>query len=230
MPTNDQNQYIQLHYADEYNGNPVDQEQGPLITRHLNSLEDLLYRVKDTQPETLAVRFDLHCPNTFEIRATLEYGNGLISLFWQHLYNPFLDSTTNTCPKFHFAWTREHDRNTGQVDYKVLLLLNTYFIQELCNTRPVPDVGRGDNLAGHIVRAWSHALGIPDPVVQLVSFPTDPHTGEIQTMRLMTNDHNAWQQLFLQSSSLCKYEGKPLGRGFCAFRTSNRRSSEDRDD
>lgn len=221
--TKDPLQYTALHYDSEFNGLPVDQGQGPLIARHLGLLEDLLQRARNAHDNSLAVRFDLHCPNTIAISATLNQGNGLVSLFWSNLYEQLFNAQPAAPFDLHFAWTREHDPHTGQATYKALILLNARAFHGLYSNEQAQDIGTSDSLAGCILRAWAKSLRISDPPPpELVSFPTDPLSGKTQVMLLNRYDHNAWRELFTQSSSLCKYEGKPLGRVFCAFRTSNR--------
>lgn len=212
-----------LHYAHEFQGIPVDQSQGPLIARHLQALHNLIQRAQAAHPDTLAVRFDLHVPNTFHTSVTLDQGNGLISLFWQELFEQFFQGSPSAPLGLRFAWSRDHPTHSGGVIYKVLALVNTRAFHGLYARTAEPDLVRSNSLAGCILRAWGQALRLPGPPPQeLVSFPLDPCTGEPQSMRLSPRNGTAWQRLFTETSSLCKAEGKPLGRGFCVFRTSNR--------
>jgi len=157
------------------------------------------------------------------VLATLEQGNGLISLFWKHLYEQFFHAELWAPPGLHFAWTRERDLYTGQISYKVLVLLNARSFNGLYGRNQKMDGARSDCLAGCIARAWGQALRLPGPApLELVSFPTDPCTGEPHAVQLSQADETAWQRLFTDTSNLCKDAGKPHGQGFCAFRTSNR--------
>ncbi|MCG5531663.1 inovirus-type Gp2 protein [Halorhodospira halochloris] len=201
----------------------LERQQAPLVPRQLRSLQQLLTRAREANGQTLAICFNLHCPTNITVQAMLAQGNGLISLFWKHLYSQFLHSTISVYPDLRFAWCREDDPETGQVTYRVLALLHARAFREAI---PVAaehqDLPQTQSLAGCIVRAWGEALQLPHPPPpQIVSFPIDPSTGQAFEMHLDARDATAWDHLYTFTSALCRNDAK-AGHGLRVFQTSMR--------
>lgn len=157
----------------------IDDDYGPLWRHYVVRMEETLRKALTAHPRTLALRVDLHFPDTEERHAATD--NPVITRFMASLraqLDAHAQRKRQAGSRVHrtdlrYIWAREFDWFGVKPHYHVVLLLN----HDAYNT-PGDYQSDGTNLATTIMAAWYRALRIAIPAHPkhrtLVTFPQTP--------------------------------------------------------
>ncbi|WP_202413883.1 inovirus Gp2 family protein [Duganella sp. CY15W] len=216
MPRHSSNRNLTLHYASTYKGSPIQDQKGPFIKEHLDTLHRTITHATSQYREVFAFRFDLRLPMRSKERL-LSYQNELMGLFISSFKAKIKHNRRKALqenPKAHdsvvrFVWAREFGQR-GRPHYHCAILLNK---DAFC---ALGRYARGiDNMYNRLHEAWASALARqPDDVMGLVHFP------ENATYVIHRDDQDSFDEFFFRASYLCKSSTKAYGDGGHGFGAS----------
>lgn len=202
-----ENTNLTLHWLPEYEGFPVQVNNGPLVGNYLQRLKQVLDLSLSDYGRVFAFRFDLRFPSGMyagwnddqcidrfiaSFKAKIRHNRNQA-----RLRNPLAHET-----QVRYVWCREIGQH-GWPHYHFVMLLNYDAFSSL---------GRFEyersNIFNRLHEAWGSAMKLHGTDVKgLVEFPSDAR------YLLRRDDPASWEAFFYRSSYLCKSATKKYGDG-----------------
>ncbi|NKF94854.1 hypothetical protein GO290_01931 [Ralstonia solanacearum] len=205
-----------LHYDNTYHGLSVQTEKGPLISKYLESLYQVISRALRDYSRVFAFRVDLRLPVDLEL-PDYAYTNEVIERFLGSVKAKIKNNrrrARQVNPYSHdsavrYVWAREEGQH-GRPHYHLAFLLN---YEAFCSLG-IFVAGR-DNMFNRLQEAWASALDLSVEAVRgLVEIPINP------CYRLKRGDDESLANFFFRASYLCKAATKVYGDGLHGFGAS----------
>ena len=218
MKRNPLNTNQQIHNEPFFQGLPVIDHHGYLITSHLLRMHDCLTQSLDLHSRICMMRFDLYVPGHVFVDALRS--NAIISKFIASLRAKIehaqAQSRKEGC-RIHdadprFMWAREISSN-GRVHFHVALVLNhaAFAFMGRFNLE-------SRNMYARIHEAWASALGM-----YVGDVPGYVHIPEAPTYLIVRGDQASFNAAFYRISYFAKLGTKEYQQGFHTFGCSKNR-------
>ncbi|MCG9702997.1 inovirus Gp2 family protein [Vibrio natriegens] len=212
--------HFTLHDEKYFQGYQVYTDRGPLVTQYLERAFDTVHRALQCHSRTLAIRVDLHLPDTVQ-----QYDTAVIHRFFKSLKEQIKHNRNQALkrnPHAHqtdvrYVWCKEQGVN-NKPHYHVLLLLNAYAFNSLGDSSSV----EGNNMATRIKKAWLSALGYHSEEDRRQK-GTLVHFCEDGVYRINAHhDDGTLAKVLYRLSYLCKADSKNFAHHQHQFGRSNR--------
>ena len=216
MKRNPLNTNHHLLHGENFQGSPVQNSHGYLITDYLQRIHDCLHRSLERHSSVCMIRFDLFVPG--HVFADVLLGNTAISKFIASMRAKIeyaQAQSRNTGHRVHdadmrYMWCREISGN-GRVHYHVALLFNHAAYSFMGNFNL-----ESNNMYARIHGAWASALSM-----YLYDIKGYVHIPENSTYQITRGDEASFRQAFHRLSYFAKLLTKEYQQGFHTFGCSN---------
>lgn len=209
-----ENTNLSLYWLPEFEGFPVQNTRGPLVTNYLQRLKQVLDLSLSNYGRVFAFRFDLRFPSGMaawggddqcidrfiaSFKAKIRHNRNQA-----RLHNGRAHDT-----EVRYVWCREKGQH-GLPHYHFVMLLN----HDAFSSLGTFEYGRC-NMFTRLHEAWASALKLPESDVRgLVEFPSDAR------YLLRRDDPDSLNAFFYRCSYLCKVATKAYGDGRHNFGSS----------